>query len=76
MARAFGIDASAARSKDLACFDLVVKPSPLGLDADDPLPFDVSRPDADAAVVDILSKHLTTPLLRACHAPGHHGPHG
>ena len=46
------------------------KGTPLGLKPDDPLPFDVSRLDARAAVVDILMKNQPTPLLRACHARG------
>ncbi|HEY2979032.1 MAG TPA: shikimate dehydrogenase, partial [Burkholderiaceae bacterium] len=67
---AFGVDAVAATSADPAGFDLVVNATPLGLKPDDPLPFDVSRLDASAAVVDILMKNQPTPLLRACHARG------
>jgi shikimate dehydrogenase len=70
VAQAFGTPAAAARSSDPAGFDLVINASPLGLNADDPLPFDVARLDADAAVVDILMKQLSTPLLRACRARG------
>ena len=60
----------AAASADPAGFYLVVNARPLGLQPDDPLPFDVSRIDAGAAVVDILMKERSTPLLRACHARG------
>ena len=59
-----------ATSADPAGFDLVVNATPLGLRADDPLPFDVSRIDGDAAVVDILMKRQPTPLLLACRARG------
>lgn len=63
-------DAVVAASSDPAGFDTVINASPLGLRAEDPLPFDVARVDADAAVVDILMKNQPTPLLRACHARG------
>ncbi len=65
---AFGSPVSAPVSADPAGFDLVVNASPLGLNAGDPLPFDVSRLDATAEVVDILMKNQPTPLLRACAA--------
>lgn len=55
-----------AAGSDPAGFDLVINATPLGLDADDPLPFDVDRLQADALVVDILMKPQGTPLLRAC----------
>ena len=55
---------------DPAGFDLVINATPLGLQADDPLPIDVARLDRDSVVVDILMKHHTTPLLRACQARG------
>ena len=45
-----------AASNDPAGFDLVINASPLGLNADDPLPIDVARLDADTVVVDILMK--------------------
>lgn len=55
---------------DPAGFDLAINATPLGLHPDDPLPFDVSRLDAHAKVVDILMKHAPTPLLRACASRG------
>jgi shikimate dehydrogenase len=55
---------------DPAGHDLVVNCTPLGLKDSDPLPFDASRLDANARVVDILMKHQPTPLLRACAARG------
>lgn len=51
---------------DPAGFDLVIHATPLGLRADDPLPFDVARLSPHARVVDILMKRELTPLLRAC----------
>ena len=57
-------------ASDPAGFDLVINASLLGLNADDPLPIDVARLDADTVVVDILMKQLTTLLLRACAARG------
>jgi shikimate dehydrogenase len=57
-----------ATSADPAGYDLIVNATPLGLQAGDALPFDASRVDRDAAVVDILMKNQPTPLLRACHA--------
>jgi shikimate dehydrogenase len=66
----FGVDVHSAASADPAGFDLVVNATPLGLQAGDPLPFDVARLDAGAAVVDILMKNQPTPLLRACQARG------
>ena len=60
----------AAPSADPAGYRLVVNATPLGLNPGDPLPFDVSRLDGDAAVVDILMKNQPTPLLQACHARG------
>lgn len=63
-------EAIVAPSPDPAGFDTVINASPLGLKADDPLPFDVARVDADAAVVDILMKNQPTPLLRACQSRG------
>ena len=67
---AFGTEVSAPGAADPAGYDLIVNATPLGLKAGDPLPFDVARIDAGAAVVDILMKNQPTPLLRACHARG------
>jgi shikimate dehydrogenase len=66
----FGVEVVSLASPDPAGFDLVVNATPLGLQAGDPLPFDVSRLDANAAVVDILMKNQPTPLLRAAQARG------
>ncbi|MES2945532.1 MAG: shikimate dehydrogenase [Pseudomonadota bacterium] len=58
----------AAASGDPAGFDVVINASPLGLKATDPLPFDVSRLDSGAAVLDILMKNQPTPLVQAVRA--------
>lgn len=60
----------AAASNDPAGYDLVIHASPLGLKAGDPLPFDVSRLDPHAAVVDILMKNQPTPLVQAVRQRG------
>ncbi len=51
-------------------FDVVVHATPLGLNACDPLPFDVNQLDGRAAVVDILMKNQPTPLVQAARARG------
>jgi len=66
----FGTEVSTPAVCDPAGFDLVVNATPLGLQAGDPLPFDVTRLDEGSAVIDILMKNQPTPLLRACHARG------
>ena len=60
----------AAASGDPAGHDLIVHATPLGLNADDPLPFDVARLDTSATVIDILMKPQATPLQRACDRRG------
>jgi shikimate dehydrogenase len=67
---AFAFDVTTPDSNDPAGYDLVVNATPLGLKAGDALPFDVSRIDANAAVVDILMTRQATPLLKACAARG------
>ena len=62
----FPVDVATPASCDPAGFDLVVNATPLGLKPGDALPFDVSRIDAHAAVVDILMTRRATPLLEAC----------
>lgn len=64
------VKAFAAPSNDPAGFDVVINASPLGLKATDPLPCDVARLDAGAALVDILMKNQPTPLVRAARARG------
>ncbi len=66
----------AAPSNDPSGFDLVVNASPLGLNATDPLPCDVSRLEPHAAVVDIVMKNYPTPVVRAVRARGLHAEPG
>ena len=66
----FGTDAQQRADADPVGFDLVVNASPVGLQRDDPPPFDTARLHAGAAVVDIVMKNQPTALLRACHARG------
>lgn len=47
-------------------YTLIVNATPLGLRAGDALPFDVTRLDCQAKVVDILMTPVGTPLLQAC----------
>jgi shikimate dehydrogenase len=67
---AFDCEVVAVPTSDPAGYDLVINATPLGLNASDPLAFDVARLDSDACVVDILMKNRPTPLLRACHSRG------
>lgn len=60
----------AAAGSDPSGYDLVINASPLGLQAADPLPCDVSRLAPHAAVVDILMKNQPTPLVRAVRGRG------
>jgi shikimate dehydrogenase len=57
-------------SNDPAGFDLVVNATPLGMQADDPLPFDVSRLEARSFVGEVVMKQAITPLLAAAQARG------
>ena len=66
----FGVSMVSLPHPAPAGFDLVVNATPLGLRADDPLPFDPAQLDRGTVVVDILMKNQPTPLLRACHARG------
>ena len=60
----------AVSSSDPAAYDLVINASPLGLQAGDSLPCDVSRLASHAAVVDILMKNQPTPWVQAVRARG------
>jgi len=55
-----------------AGYTLVVNASPLGMKADDPLPFDVSRLTTDIFVAEVVMKIAMTPLLKAAQAKGCH----
>lgn len=52
-------------SRDPAGFELVVNASPLGMNADDPLPMDVTRIDPSAFVGEVVMKSEMTPFLAA-----------
>ena len=66
----FGLDVRARADADPVGFDLAVNASPIGLQRDDPPPFDAARLHAGAAVVDIVMKNQPTALLRVCQARG------
>jgi shikimate dehydrogenase len=57
-------------SKDPAGFGLVVNATPLGMNAGDPLPVDVSRLEPDAFVGEVVMKTEMTALLLAARARG------
>ena len=57
-------------SNDPAGFDVVVNATPLGMNEDDPLPFDVTRIDPAAMVGEVVMKTEYTPLLQAALAKG------
>ncbi|MDR5752459.1 MULTISPECIES: hypothetical protein [unclassified Caballeronia] len=64
----FGQAIEVAASADAAGYDLIVKCTSQGLKLkpDDALPFDLTRVDAGAAVVEIIMTRELTPLLWAC----------
>ena len=57
-------------SRDPAGFDLVVNATPLGMNADDALPFDVVRLSPQTFVGEVVMKQEITPLLRAARERG------
>lgn len=57
-------------STDPAGYDLVVNCTPLGMKADDPLPFDVSRLAPTTFVGEVVMKQEMTPLLLAAKERG------
>ena len=70
--RAVGVmQVDVADSSDPAGWDVVINASPLGLNATDPLPFDVARLAPGAVLMDILMKNQPTPAVRAVRAKGH-----
>jgi shikimate dehydrogenase len=62
--------AIAAGSNDPAGYDLVVNATPLGMEAGDPLPFDVARLAPTTFVGEVVMKQEMTPLLEAARARG------
>ncbi|MFD0205632.1 MULTISPECIES: shikimate dehydrogenase family protein [Saccharothrix] len=78
LARRLGDRVITATEPDLTGADVVVNATPLGLRADDELPFTLDRLGADAVVADIIMKPEETRLLaRAAELghPVHHGIH-
>jgi shikimate dehydrogenase len=59
-----------AGSNDPAGCDVVVNATPLGMEASDPLPLDVSRLDPATFVGEVVMKEAFTPFLRAAIARG------
>jgi shikimate dehydrogenase len=57
-------------SNDPTGYDLVVNATPLGMKADDPLPFDVTRLAATTFVGEVVMKQEITPLLKAAQERG------
>ncbi len=65
-----GTQVRAAQSSDPSGFDLVLNASPLGLKPSDPMPCDVSRMQAHAALMDIVMKNQPSPVVRAARSRG------
>ncbi|HSM43082.1 MAG TPA: shikimate dehydrogenase [Afifellaceae bacterium] len=57
-------------SRDPAGFDVVVNATPIGMNADDPLPMDVDRIDPSALVGEVVMKSEETAFLAAARARG------
>jgi len=57
-------------SRDPKGFQLVVNATPLGMNPQDPLPFDVDRLDAGSFVGEVVMRSETTALLEAARARG------
>lgn len=57
-------------TRDPAGFGLVVNGTPLGMNADDPLPVDVARLSPKTFVGEVVMKQEITPLLRAARERG------
>jgi shikimate dehydrogenase len=57
-------------SNDPAGFDIVVNATPLGMNADDALPLDVTRLQAGCLVGEVVMTQAVTPLLAAAQALG------
>lgn len=66
-----GVDVSVVPLGEAGDCDLVVNVTPLGMRADDALPFDPDRYPADTIVADVVTKPEMTPLLLRAQASGH-----
>ena len=60
----------ASGGQDPRGFDLVFNATPLGMDPDDPLPFDTGLLDSSMFVGDVIAGHGTTALIAAARAAG------
>ncbi len=61
---------ASAGGNDPAGYDLVVNATPLGMEAGDPLPFDVSRLAPSTFVGEVVMKQEVTPMLAGARARG------
>ena len=59
------IDTRLVYTTDVTGFDLIVNGSPLGMKADDPLPFDLTNLSPSTFVGEVVMKTEITPLLQA-----------
>lgn len=59
-----------AGSADPTGFDLIINATPVGMDAQDPTPVDISRLTAAMFVGDVITAPAVTPLLQAARALG------
>jgi shikimate dehydrogenase len=57
-------------STDPADFDVVINATPVGMNADDPLPFDIGRLTKAMFVGDVITRPEITPLIEAARALG------
>ncbi|AMM13952.1 MAG: shikimate dehydrogenase [Pseudomonadota bacterium] len=57
-------------SKDPAGYDVVVNATPIGMNANDPLPFDIDRISPSTFVGEVVMKSEYTPLLHAAKEKG------
>ena len=68
--RADGRRATLAASPDPAGFRVAINATPLGMQPDDPLPFDVTRVDPGALVAEVIMKPRETRLIALARAQG------
>jgi shikimate dehydrogenase len=70
LARHYSRIAISTGSRDPAGFDIVVNATPIGMNADDPLPMDVDGIDPSALVGEVVMKREETAFLAAARARG------
>jgi shikimate dehydrogenase len=59
-----------AGSRSAAGYDIVINATPMGMQAGDPLPFDVTTLSAHCLVADVITQPTVTPALAAAQALG------